>query len=62
MAQEKLNKFEKARLLSARALELSEGDKPTIKTTKGVKLTKDYVKIAEEEYNQGKLNLEIYRK
>lgn len=59
---QKLNKFERARLLSARALELAEGDKSNVKTSKGVKISKDYVKIAEEELEQGKLDLEIYRK
>ena len=53
-----LNKFEKTRLVSARALEISKGDKPNVKT-KG-KLTQDYVKIAEEELDKGKLNLEVY--
>ena len=59
---EKLNKFEKARLLSARALELAQGDKPKVKVSKGVKISKDYVKIAREEYEKGKLDLEVYKK
>lgn len=51
------------RILAARALELAEGDKPKIKVDKkDSKLSKDYVKIAEEEMKQGKLELEIYRK
>ena len=56
----KLNKFEKTRLVSARALEISQGDKPLVKT-KG-KLTQDYVKIAEEELVSDKIPLEVYRK
>ncbi len=59
---EKLNKFEKTRLLSARALELAQGDKPKVKVSKGVKISKDYVKIAQEEYDKGKLELEVYKK
>lgn len=60
---EKINKFEMTRLLSARALELAEGDKPKIKVPKEMKnvLSQDYVKIAEMEYDQGKLDLELYR-
>ena len=58
----KMNKFEETRILSARALELAEGDKPKVKLAKGsAKLTKDYVKIAEQELKEGKLELEIYR-
>lgn len=58
-----LNKFEKARILSARALELSHGDKPKVKIPKEMKgkvLSKDYVKIAEEEFEKGLLDLELY--
>lgn len=59
---EKLNKFEKARILSARGLELAEGATPKVKLEKGkVYLEKDYVKVAEQELNEGKLDLEIYR-
>lgn len=58
----KLNKFEKTRLLSARALELAFGSKPTIKIKKeDNQLTKDYVKIAEAELAKDKLELDIYR-
>lgn len=55
-----LNKFEKTRLLSARALELAEGDAPRVKVEKGVKLSGDYIKIAAKELEAGKLDLEIY--
>lgn len=58
----KLNKFEKARILAARGLELAEGAKPKVKLEKGkVYLEKDYVKVAEEELASGKLDLEIYK-
>ncbi|MFW5704232.1 MAG: DNA-directed RNA polymerase subunit omega [Nanoarchaeota archaeon] len=57
---EKLNKFEKTRLLSARAEELASGDKPKVKSSKkGKVLTQDYVKIAEAEFDSGKLELEV---
>lgn len=59
---EKLNKFERTRILAARALELAEGDKPKVKVDDTPKLSKDYVKIAEEELETGKIELEIYRK
>jgi len=55
-----LNKFEKTRLLSARALELAEGDTPKVKVEKGVKLSRDWIKIAQKELDAGKLELEIY--
>lgn len=61
MSEQHLNKFERARLLSARALELSKGDKPKVKVGKGSKISKDYVKIAEQELDEGKLGLEIYK-
>ena len=58
----KLNKFEETRLFSARAIEIAEGDKPKIAVKKNTAtLTKDYVNIAREEYEKGKLELEIYR-
>ena len=57
---EKLNKFEKTRLVSTRALEIAEGDKPKVKKTG--KLTQDYVKIAEEELEKGKIEFEYYGK
>ena len=61
-AYEKLNKFERTRLLSARAYEISMGSKPAIKVKKGeAMLTKDYVKVAEEELDKNKLELEVYK-
>lgn len=65
MTQNKLNKFEMTRLLSARALELAEGDKPKVKLPKEMEkrvLTQDYVKIAQMEFEQGVLDLEVYNK
>jgi len=60
--EKKLNKFEEARLFSARAIEISDGDKPKIKVTKKkATLNQDYIKIAKEEYETGKLELEIYK-
>ena len=63
-----LNKFEYTRILSSRAAELENGDKAKI-SKKDIKeklgldanmiLSKDYVKIAKEEFYQGKLDLEI---
>lgn len=59
---EKLNKFETARILAARGLELAEGAKPKVELEEGkLYLEKDYVKIAEQELAEGKLDLEIYR-
>ena len=57
----KLSKFEKARLLSARALEISKGAKPKIDLEDKVFLSKDYVKIAELELEKGLLDLEILK-
>ena len=57
----KLNKFEITRLLSARALELSKGDKPKVEIESTVLLSKDYVKIAQKEFEEGVLDLEIYK-
>ena len=58
--EEKLTKFEKTSLFTARALEISKGAKSKVKT-KG-RLTTDYIKIAQEEYDKGKIELEAYRK
>lgn len=56
---EKLTKFEKARILSARALQVSDGaqvylDKPS-KEINSLKLT-------EQEFNQGKTPLKVVKK
>ena len=62
----KLNKFEETRLLSARALEISKGAKAKIKLDARTKedplLSKDYVGVARQEYENDSLELEIYRK
>ncbi len=50
------SRYEKARLLSARALQLSMGALPTIKTKEI-----DPIKIAEEELEKGKIPLEVVR-
>jgi DNA-directed RNA polymerase subunit K/omega len=59
-----LSKFEKTRLLSARALELASGDKPKVDVSEFKKpiLSKDYVKIAQKEFDSGALDLEIVGK
>ena len=57
-----LNKFEKTRLLSSRALELSKGAQPLIDLKKeklSITLSRDLIKIAQLEYDQGLLELEI---
>ena len=60
--KKKLNKFEMTRLLSARTEEIAMGSKPAIKVKKAdAQLTKDYVRIAEEEYEKDKLELEVYK-
>lgn len=61
--QNKLNKFEKTRLLSARALEIAKGAKPKIDISKDqVNLSIDYVKIAEKELEEGVIELYSYKK
>ena len=62
MVKEKLNKFERTRILSARALEIAKGAKPKIKVNLKNKLNRDFVEIARQEYEKGKLDLEIYKK
>ncbi len=54
-------KFELTRLLSARALELEKGAKPRVDISEFKKplLSKDYIKIAEKELREGKLELDI---
>lgn len=63
--EQPFNKFEKTRLLAARALELAEGDQPkvTLDETEFPRpiLTKDYVRIAEKEFNEDALELDVYR-
>jgi len=61
MKTKKLNKFELTRLLSARARELEAGAKPLVDISEFKKpvLSKDYIKIAEKELKEGKLDLEI---
>ncbi len=60
-----LNKFEKTRLLSARANELANGAKPLIDLKKNgfdkPELSREFVKIAEKEFELGKLDLEVYK-
>ena len=58
---EKINKFEKCRLLSARALELVEGDEARVELLDGVQLTKECAATADRELTEGKLELEVYR-
>jgi DNA-directed RNA polymerase subunit K/omega len=58
----KLNKFEKCRLLSARAGELVEGDQANVEVGEGAQLARDCAKTADKELEEGKLDLEIYRK
>ena len=64
MAGEELNKFELTRLLSARAAEIAAGAKPKIDLEKeGLSnhYSRDYVKIAQREYETGVLDLELYK-
>ena len=59
-----LNKFEKARLLAARALELSKGANTQIDIEKeglDIKLSRDLIKIAELEYQRDMLELEVVK-
>lgn len=58
-----LNKFERTRLFSARAAEIAAGAKPLIDLEKeglSMSLSRDYVKIAQKEYELGALDLELY--
>lgn len=57
-----MNKFDNTRLLSARAYELSVGAKPKVDIGAGVLLGRDYIKIAQREFEEGLLDLEIYQK
>ncbi|MDA3854800.1 MAG: DNA-directed RNA polymerase subunit omega [Candidatus Woesearchaeota archaeon] len=57
----KLNKFEMTRLLSARAYELERGAKAEVEITKkGKVLSKDYVEVAQREFDEGKLSLDVF--
>ncbi len=61
----KLNKFEKARLFSARAAEIAEGAPTKLDLEKeglSMKLSRDYIKIAQKEYELDLLDLELYKK
>jgi DNA-directed RNA polymerase subunit K/omega len=58
----KLNKFEKCRLLSARAGELIEGDTPRVDVGEGPQLARDCARTADMELEEGTLELEIYKK
>ena len=50
-------------MLATRALELGDGSLPKTKLEKGKSyLTKDYVKVAMDELENGKLPLEIFKK
>lgn len=63
MKMSKLNKFDETRLFSARALELANGATPKIDLEKeGLesKFSRDYVKVAQKEYELGLLDLELY--
>lgn len=60
--EKKLNKFEKCRLLSARAGELVEGDIPNVEVGEGPQLARNCADVADKELVEGKIGLEIYRK
>lgn len=63
MSKKTLSKFEKTRLLSARALELENGAEAKIDLKKhGIepKFSRDHIKVAEIEFDEGKLDLELY--
>ncbi len=60
--KQKLNKFEKTRLLSARAFEIAKGSEIKVPRDEKILLSKDYVKIAEEEFETNKLELKIFKR
>ncbi|NQZ85577.1 MAG: DNA-directed RNA polymerase subunit omega [Nanoarchaeales archaeon] len=61
MVTKKLNKYERCRLLAARAGELVEGDKPNVKIDESKpQLARDCNETAERELEEGTLELEIY--
>ncbi len=51
------NRFEKARIIGARALQIARGAAPMVKLEK--KDIRDPIKIAEEEFDQGVIPLNI---
>jgi DNA-directed RNA polymerase II subunit RPB1 len=55
-----ITKFEKSRLIGARAIQLADGAKPIINIVPGVDV--DPIDIALKEYDTGKLNIYIVRK
>lgn len=62
MEEKKLNKFERTRLFSARALELANGAKPKFDLEEfGMEaiLDRDFIKVAKKEYELGLLDLEL---
>ena len=54
---EEYTRFERARIIGARALQLSRGAPPMIKTD-----IKDAIKLAEMEFEQGTIPLYVKRK
>lgn len=54
---DKYTKYERARMIGARALQISRGAPLTIKTD-----LKDPIRIAEEEFAQGTLPLDVRKK
>jgi len=57
MQEENYTRFERARIIGARALQLSRGAPPMIKTE-----LKDPIKIAEMEFEEGTIPLAVKRK
>jgi DNA-directed RNA polymerase subunit K/omega len=63
MENKKLNKFEKTRLLSSRAYEIAKGaEKKTEIENEKIMLSKDYVKVAQKEFEEGSIELQIFKK
>ena len=61
---ESMNKFERTRLLGARAAEIAAGAQPKVNVDKEeieALYSRDYVKIAQKEYEEGVLDLELYK-
>jgi DNA-directed RNA polymerase subunit K len=57
MSEKEMTRFERARIIGARALQITRGA-PILIKTKEV----DSVKIAEEEFNKGMIPLDVKRK